>query len=455
MNIFDFKEFVTQGLGRAIILLKSQADKELYRKELIYLLTQAQLPRVLGQYDLDLINCFDQSEEMSAEFADYFCSEVKKGNYNSSKLPLALMLGYNDSIVKIVESHYQDAYRELLQYTKKGNTDDNYPDCAYRYTNAATFLASCQINDTRIKKIFWDIADLCEYTENPVVPKFQSPIFRLMHRYGVDTSKRILNEVIQEHPFGSKLALFSALALKYYSCVMEPIKNLTAQDILESNDHGKRFHELFISFQHADKAVVHNVAQQILAERDFKRQLFLLSFFSTAVSPYILPPAFPLDPTPLIEKFNELKADLDKMPEFSDSFSLLNMLSFVRHPSIKALGKELLKEDHTQNVHNVATRMYYCSNYSSDEKDEFINLILSKDHLTPYYRCFLYVDLIKLNPTNAPLELVPYVYKSAPSDLRYELVKALLNIGKLPKDLKEESRLDCYIPTRKLVSYDG
>ena len=60
MKVEDFKTYVRKGLGRAIILLRKQEDKSQYRQPLIDYITKENIRgRFYGEYEMDLINCFD------------------------------------------------------------------------------------------------------------------------------------------------------------------------------------------------------------------------------------------------------------------------------------------------------------------------------------------------------------------------------------------------------------
>ena len=465
INIKDFETYVQKGLGRAITLLKDQKEKAPYRKPLIDCIVQKGLGRALGEYEKDLIDCFDDRDEIAQEIAEIILEQLERNETLGTKIPLLVLLGYKNEVTKVVEKHYSNSYAELLEFTKCGDSEEKYPICSRNYFSAAADLARCKVDAERIKQIISDMADLYQYSDHPVVPEYQNPIFTMMSAYGKDAITKLIDEVVAVHPHGSKLDKHS---LRTNTNLPDHIEPITAKDISDSDGFDENYPRLFNSFRVADEAVLREVAEQVSMEKDPKRQQYLLSFFTRGISPDLLPPAFPLDPTPLIEKFEELNPTLYK--EIKSSFSkeslmYLETLTFTRHPSVKAFGKRIMDQypdyysarNQERNVYNCALRLYYGANYCSEDRGSFVEILLSEPLLSepPFiidsiaFRIF--VDMIKLKTPELPLDMIPYVYNNVDRYLRYELVKALVEIDALPEDIKNECRWDCFKKTRDLV----
>lgn len=467
MTVEQFNKYVRQGLGRAITLLKKQDDKAPCRKLLIdWIVQKDDFGRTLGEYEKDLIDCFDDRDEIAQEIAEIILEQLERNETLGTKIPLLVMLGYKDEVTKVVEKHYSNSYAELLEFTKHGDSEEKYPICSRNYFSTAADLARCKVDAERIKQIISDMADLYQYSDHPVVPEYQNPIFTMMSAYGKDAITKLIDEVVAVHPHGSK---FDKHSLRTNTNNLpEQIEPITAKDILDSYGFDENYPRLFASFRVADEAVLCEVANRALIESDPKRQKYLLSFFTTGISPDLLPPAFPLDPTPLIEKFEELNPTLytGKISLFArESIIYLSALTFTRHPSVKAFGKRIMDQypdyfsarNHKRNIYDCAIRLYYGANYCPEDRDSFVEILLSEPIMSEYPHIIydvavrIFVDMIKLKISEVPLDMIPYVYDNVDRYLRYELVKALIEIDALPNDIKDECMLDCYTPTRNLV----
>jgi len=456
MSIEDFKIYVRKGLGRAIILLRKQEDKSPYRQPLIDYITKENIRgRFLGEYEKQLIDCFDDREELCDEIANSLLEQMKQGDIRILSFPLLVLMGYEDEAIEIIEHQYRISYAELTEFTKNRASDEKYPDCAGKYFYAASVLAHSNVGKDRIKQILIDMADLFRYSDRPVVPGYQNPLFLMMNGYGKDALNQLSDEVIAEHPFGSKFEKF-CLRSELRDYPPKPLESITAEDVLSCEKFDEGYDRLFVTFMQADKSVICEVAKRILEETDRKRQLHWLSFFTNAISPDIDPPAFPLDPTPLIEivERSESKIYQDpRIPLADEAERYLNALEFVRHPSIKAFGKKMLENPECpKRFRNYALHMFYDANYTSEDRDAFAALLLSENSPDRFVLFNILVRLIRKNTPDIPLDLIPYVFEATEDRfIRSELVEALIEIDALPKEIKDECRWDCFKKTRDLV----
>ena len=357
----EFESYVQKGLGRAITLLKEQADKKPYRKILIDMITDENLLyRFLGEYEKDLIDCFDDRDDVAREIAQACLATMERGRSNILMVGLLVLLGYRDAATEIAERRYRKSYAELLEFTKRGDSDEKYPPCAGEYFKISSDLAACGVDSARMKQILTDMADLYRYSECPVVPEYQNPLFTILDKYGKDALSPLIDEVVREHPCGSQFGKHSPMLCT--SPPPKPLKNVTAEEILACEGFNEEYGSLHVSFMNADESVVRAVAERILNEPDRKRQLHLLTFFTPAYFG-VFPPIFPLDPTPLVETLIELEPVMysDSSHHGNDATCYLNVLSFMRHPSVKSLAKRILEnEECPLHIHNRALHMFYC-----------------------------------------------------------------------------------------------
>lgn len=449
----EFESYVRKGLGRAITLLKEQADKKPYRKILIDMLTDDNLlHRFLGEYEKDLIDCFDDRDDVAREFAQTCLATMESSEISLINIYLLVLLGYRDAVIELAERRYSKSYAALLELTKRGDSDEKYPPCAGEYFRAASALARCKVDSTRMKQILIDIADLYRYSECPVVPEYQNPLYVIRDGYGEALSP-LADAIIAEHPHGSK---FEKHVPKLSQFPPEPLENITAEDILASERFGGNYARLHVSFMNADESVVRAVAERILNEPDRKRQLHWLTFFTSAILPETVPPVFPLDPTPLVETVIQLEPVMysESSSHDNDATRYLNALSFMRHPSVKSLAKRILEnEECPLHIHNRALHMFYGANYMPEDREAFTELLLSESSPDRAMLFHIYSDLIGRKTPDIPLDIIPYVFEACCDPwIRQVFVKALIKADALPDEIKAECTLDASKFTRRLVA---
>ncbi len=449
----EFESYVRKGLGRAITLLKEQADKKPYRKILIDMITDENLLyRFLGEYEKDLIDCFDDRDDVAREIAQTSLATMESGEISLINTGLLVLLGYRDVVIELAERRYSKTYAELLELTKRGDSDEKYPPCAEEYFRLTSALARCKVDSARMKQILIDMADLYRYSECPVV-EYQNPIFTIMDGYGKDALYPLIDEVVAGHPCGNKFVRHVPMLSQFPP---KPLKNVTAEEILACEDFNKEYAYLHACFMNADESVVRAVAERILNEPDRKRQLHWLSFFTTAISPDTIPPVFPLDPTPLVETVIQLEPVMysSSSSRDNDAIGYLNALSFMRHPSVKSLAKRILENGECPGyISNYALHMFYGANYMPEDREAFTELLLSESSPDRAILFHIYADLIGRKTPDIPLDIIPCVFEACCDPwIRQVFVKALIKADALPDEIKAECTLDASKFTRRLVA---
>lgn len=450
----EFESYVRKGLGRAIILLKEEENKEPYRKLLIDMLTDDDLSgRFWGEYEKELIDCFDDRDDVAREIAEANLALMERGRSNILMVGLLVLLGYRDAVAEIAERRYRKSYAELLELTKRGDSDEKYPPCAGEYFKISSDLAACGVDSARMKQILTDMADLYRYSECPVVPEYQNPLFTILDKYGKDALSPLIDEVVREHPCGSK---FERHVPKLSQFPPEPLENITAEDILASEKFGGEYGRLHVSFMNADESVVRAVAERILSEPDRKRQLHWLTFFTPMISPETVPLVFPLDPTPLVETVIQLEPVMysESSSHYNEATRYLDALMFMRHPSVKSLAKRMLENEECPDyIRSYALQMFYGANYSSEDREEFTSLLLSESSPDRNVLFRIYAVLIGQKTPDLPLDLIPYVFEACGHPwFRYILVKEFIKADALPDEIRAECTLDASKYIRQLVA---
>lgn len=477
MTVKDFETYVQKGLGRAITLLKEQEDKTPFCTPLINLITlKERSPRpFFGQYEIDLINCFPNSDEIAATIARTTFMQITKGSFNLPAVHLSVMLGYADMMVHASEQQYAKSYKELVEFTKLASPKEKYPACAKSYVDALAALTYCKVDLERVWKILWDLADMFEYSDNPIVPAHQNPLWRIWDFYGKDTIDQMLDKIEATHPHSDKFKKHFPRSQLFTPKPITPIENITAKEISDSRDFGSTdYAQLVVSFSKADESVIKEVAEKVLLETDLNKQRYLLSFFRPFL-PNVVAPKFPLDPTPLVRSFEKIEQELyldPNSPAAANAIEYLDALYMINHPSIKALGKKILKKafnlfkseslwniqstkNHVRSgiIYHYALMMYFGINYDPRDKDEFVKILLAEAPFVSEVQAFnVYVYLIGSKAPGTPTELVPKIYDLIDSPtLRLSFVEALIEADILPQNIKDECQYDCNLKTRELV----
>lgn len=141
-----FENYLKRGIGRAVTLLSEQTDKTPYRQPLIDFITdKTTIHRVLGVYEKQLIDCFDDREVLSAEISGILFSQIADGD-NTVSIPLLMELGYTEQVRGKIEALNTSSYSELIEFTKHDNSSNpnirkktpNFPTelCSFVFTEA-------------------------------------------------------------------------------------------------------------------------------------------------------------------------------------------------------------------------------------------------------------------------------------------------------------------------------
>lgn len=455
MKVEDFKGYLEKGIGRAVILLKKQEDKSPFWQPLFDHITgydpRYRLP---GAFEKELIECFDDSAEKAKELAGVLLSKIERGE-NTACVKLLIELGYGDAVLNAVEGMYKRSYAELLDFCEKGDSEEKYPTCSIHYADAVIALFRASKDRQRLKQALFDMADLYDHTDHPVVPEERNPLFVSMDVMGKTEMFVLLDEVAREHPHGKKLDIRNTRHHIIPKWPPSPIDDLTAADIIESDDRDlDRYLRLFVSFAKADEDLVKEVSEKLLAEKDIMRQIHLMSFF-VEVIPEIKPAEFTLDPSVIVEfadKNKENVADLSTS-RFTDADHYFRFLCYVRHPCVRSFAQRLLAEHgDIPALRLYGMKMLYGVNYEPKDREGLAKLILSDDPREKDAAFAIFTQLIRCKTPGSPTELVSYVFENIHGITRRSFVSALIEGEKMTKEILEECRYDADPFIRKLAS---
>lgn len=459
-----FEEDIRRGLGRAILFLRNETDKAPYRQAVIDLVSGGVSSgrAFYGQYEADLIRSFPDWELIAVEVIPPILEAIRQGEKTSS-IPMLVKLGFKDKAREALEELYRRSYAELVAYTKENrNGIERYPDCSRHYfMAAAAFGRYLKAERERIKAILLDMADLYYYSDTPVIPTYQNPLFSIMDGIGKRTLFGIADEVAAEHPHGSKVHPAKDLI----RALVEPTVNphVTAREIIEASPRSENYPDLWVSFKAASPDVVKEVAEEILRqvdspEVDFKKLVDLMSFFDRSISPDVLPPQFPLDPTPILQFAEQKRAEELKrlsaehkgtVPDpMHPLFSVYSFLSGIRHPRIRSFFKEVLYDriDVPFLRRDIAIHAVWRTNYTPAESLSLEKFVRSTSGNDQSVFTDEVIGLIREGQEGITDELIRYLFEVTHFLTRRWLIEALHDTGRLwdesLADLREECLFD-------------
>ncbi len=454
MSVAEFSDYFKKGLGRAIIRLKTQKDKEPYKKVFKEILfsEEHKYVRRADVYEKELLDIFDD-REFTKEIAEKYLKLIKEENEYYGSIPLLNLLGYRDTVAEILEEQYKDSYARLLEYTKKPWDGEKYPPFAGVYMRVSGALARyMKVGDQRIKQIFSDIADLYDYCDHPVVPTYQNPMWQIMDGVGKEHFQILLDEIIEEHKNGRKIDMRSQIVVS--SDDERNKETVTPEYILSQSEWTKENWYLIEAFYNGGEELHKTVAKAALEETDIVKKLYLLNYFAMrAFSPDEPLVEFPLDVEPLIKLVEDENFALPKEPPFGLTMTILPILKNKKCKAVHDLAVRLYYDNSiSDELRKWAIMLRFGKNYipESDQSD-FVALLLSnnKDEKK------LAIDMFKEDVINGveglPLDLIPYIFVNiTPPWARGKFCEMLAEKNLMPYELREECLYDYDKFTREL-----
>ncbi len=452
MRVADFCTYYERGLGRAIMKLKRQKNKTPFKEVFLDCMLRQEPYRLLGIYEKEILDSFNDSA-----FTDAVVQRLLKElsvEVRSAYIPLLILLGQRNEVEKIVEAHYRSSYAQLLEYTKKPWDGEKYPPFSTTYADAARALGRVlKQGDERLKQIMLDLADLYEYTDEPVVPTYQNPLFQIMDGMGRNYFYMVLDEVIREHKYGARIDLRNELhPVPTADDLPHLSKDELAQAILSHDELTKDNWYLLELFRLADKDVIERIAQAALDETDSAKKLYLLHYFSTWRPWQFQSVEFPLDLTPLIQLAREEDFVIPEKPPYGFTLIVLRILANTVSPLSREVALQILSEDrHQRNTRRFALEIRFGKNYIPEkDQSDFVALLRSPDKSDAGFAMEIFRKNISMNIEGLPLDMIPYVFTHIQPGSRREFCELLKEKNLMPEELKEECLCDYDKKTREL-----
>ncbi len=446
MTVKDFCEFYKKGLGRAVTRLKLQSDKEPYKEALAEMLLNVEKRghhRFLDIYEKELLDVIND-KEFTKRIVDGLLFKLSEENKYQNCIPLLLLLGYRGRVEEIVERRYRESYEALLEYTKKPWDGEKYPPFAETYMSMASTLGKyLKMGDERIKSILFDIADLYDYSDAPVIPTYRNPLYSLWDGVGRECFFLILDEAIKEHRNGKCIDIRNEfVGIKIRGDVAPP----SFDEIKNFNFFERNGYPLYAGFRNADKETIEAVAKAAIEEEDIDKKMYYLNYFTFRMLDY--PPVeFPFDPEPLIKLAEAENYEIRTEQHYGYTPIVLEILANKRCPASHRVGVKLFFDNSVRDwlrIHAILVR--FGKNYiPGEDRSDLTALLRSENPDDKSTAIRVFTNDLKLGIEGLPLDMIPYIFANieAPyTHLRKELVEALVEKCMLPDEIRDECAYD-------------
>ena len=460
MTITEFIDYYNKGLGRTIIKLKQQKNKTPFKKPYIECILQRE-HYGSDVYEKEILDVFDD-ESFTKEVEETLLNELSK-NFTTRHIPLLILLGKRNDVEEIVENYYKTSYAELVEYTKMPWDGERLPKFARIYMKAACALGRyIKAGDKRIKEILFDIADLYEYAEFPVVPTYQNPLYSILDGVGREHFFMILDEVVKEHKHGKDIDIRKDIIIIPEGADPEEVllskteENFNLADtILNDTEFNKENLNAWFAFKNYDKESVRRIAQAAIEETYLERKAYLLNFFCVSNGQYVLPEEFPLDVTPLVQSLEKENYHISDTPPFGISENVLQILEHKKLDIVRKIGLKMFYDERFSEgrARYYAIALRFGVNYNPDEdKADFVALLRSPNENDRNSAIDVFFRDIRIGVEGLPLEMLSHVYANFPVCWnRHDFCESLVEKDIMPDELKKECLYDSNKLTRELV----
>ncbi len=464
MTVTEFESYLQKGLGRAILLLKQEPDKEPFREAALRYLYEEYSGG--AKYALDLIDCFDNRDVILKEAVDRICRDIDNGGFHSNG-ELLLALEMEEEYVRSYKKRYISFFEKMVLHIKSGDGMQEAFNDRYSLRTAITSLVRVLPRDD-IKTLLYEITTLFQLAESVGFPFPLDGVLIRKHiegRFGQEETACMIREVAEAHPSGDKLIKHANYS---YDESPAPNPQVTAKEILDDITSNKSSEEIYreisykhsISFACAPPSVVEKVAKALFAERNMKHRTCLLRLFHPYCYSYqgtlYAAPHFPFGEEALLPLLDDLDMNALKNGDSNAReylYALLTVLDQFRHPRLKALGKALRNEGYPAQ-YGIDLLI---SQYTVEDRNELIARLnettVTDDGFDEFVRIFLHMlSGAEKGIEGLPLDVIPSLWERIPSDnLRKDAVGVLIKHKMLPDDLKAECRYDRSLGIRELI----
>ncbi len=448
MTVTEFESYLKKGLGRAILLLKQEPDKTPLREVAIKYLAEGY--NMEYRYDLDLLSCFEDSEEMTRDVVSQ-CLARAEAFESPHNLHLLAKLGYHKEYILCMKRHYESASQKIL-------TEDNVDiDTRNRFIVATVYiLDNTEITKEQVRNMFPPLIAYFSFFEERDIPTSMAGFIRRLIEHLWDNDTESLLSEISSLPGGNILA-----KLMRDTDTTPPNPSITTREILDSLPFTQPSFGTRASICFASPKVVEEIAEIILTSSDdsVRSDLLTLFYHGYSIDGVIKnPPAFPFPERLITAVANEIRFLSDPLDDAKRLYihHALTVLSKSHDPQLVSLGK-LLRNTQITAFKGTGWSIMG-NNYTSDDRDELITALttestdIEKGNGIFYSALGALLRAAELGSSGLPLDLLPSFWADVPHEgWRKRIAEILVKYNMMPEDIIEECRCDRGEIVRKLV----
>lgn len=462
MTVTEFESYLKKGLGRAILLLKQEPDKTLFRDAVWNHAVhdprcdgQCNSPR--GHYIKELFECFSDSNDL---FSKLFCAY--KESIHSKHLRY-----YIGNIAELAQDQVDGAKETLLylynalsnSLLKEPKPEPNEYGYCIDYVLGDYLLAADYLRDLDaqlVDKLFSDAITLLRQSDRYDMNDFTD-------FFGRDDDQRnpesIFTPLLKNHPDAEDIyrAYLDNQAKRTQnqrktmdSLPPRPTNWREAVEFSLAVCHGPMFPVNPVLWKSLSKEDANEVAKQVEEESDPLRRATLMTQLRRYGKEILL--HYPRDPMPLIEELmacEEISDDEEHSEQ--ETHALSRLVAEIRHPAVRDYAVIAFpKHVNDKNLTYIDSSLRaWITNYRQGDEEILVSLIESIDDNDT-------IHSISANASgwkDAPISLLRLLYEKTPcSSCRRSLSYNLLLNGGCSDDLLTELSHDCEAGTRSFTT---
>ena len=441
----EFRDYLGRGLGRAILLLEKEKDKQVFvavwQRMLLFpenespdgAETASYFARPHDVYDRDLIERFDPSGRLGEEIARKIL-DTRPPRLDAMKL--VSLLGHEEEAEDILRADYERTMARLRR-NLRGEGGGDFGELADEWVKSAFRIQECvPPRKDVIRAQLYDLADLFRLAPPDRARDRMDLFYKFAHdiyKYTWESdyvNRDVWDVLLEENP------LSFALDVKEAAYSPLPQSELTVERFLAADPDSAEDALLSVSFKNASDDVFFAVLDAAIDEKDPGKQgrlrsLFLLNMVRSASR----------DTDELLKRARRL---IDDVKQSGDKvkrvflLTIVHILAFVRDPRVRALGMEIIRWDDPILRHD-GYRLAYEANFMPEDAD-LMEEWLKESPDPGFSPAYGVMAALKAGAEGVRESWLRTIYED--ENHRFMLVKTLIDLDRLPDDMRKESLWD-------------
>ncbi|MBO7405058.1 MAG: hypothetical protein J6V24_08865, partial [Clostridia bacterium] len=377
--------------------------------------------------------CFDPSGRLGAEIADKI---LEKRPPRLDAMKLVSLLGHEEEAVDILREDDEQTMARLRR-NLRGEGGGDFGELADEWVKSAFRIQECvPPRKDIIRAQLYDLADLFRLAPPDRARDRMDLFYKFAHdiyKYTWESdyvNRDVWDVLLEENP------LSFALDVKEAAYSPLPQSELTVERFLAADPDSAEDALLSVSFKNASDDVFFAVLDAAIDEKDPGKQgrlrsLFLLNMVRSASR----------DTGELLKRARRL---IDDVKQSGDKvkrvflLTIVHILAFVRDPRVRALGMELIRWDDPILRHD-GYRLAYEANFMPEDAD-LMEEWLKESPDPGFSPAYGVMAALKAGAEGVRESWLRTIYED--ENHRFMLVKTLIDLDRLPDDMRKESLWD-------------